>query len=171
MPRQPKIEQWLKDSDTTFKTLVMPCAFIITITYAFLFFLAEILITTDPTKFTEEILYKTYLQPLAFHLTVFTLSILVWVWSVFVKKRGAVKKFWKLKLKISGMGLAVRFKAISLFFLWGALFTVPVRIIILAISYEVGLETASNIFWLSVAVIMFITFFITLPPMHKKKRK
>lgn len=152
-----ELEKWIENSDTTFKNLIMPTAFIITITWTFFFFIGEILATQDPAKFNE-IFFDFYLKPFASHLTIFVTSTLFWSWSLYTK-RGAEIKWLKLTTAT---------KWLSLSFLWTSLLAVPAQVIVSAISYDVGTWAATNLYLFFGLVMVIFTALATRPPQFRR---
>lgn len=154
MARKTKTDKWLESSDTIFKNLILTVAFVITITYTFLFFLAEL----GPEKPTEAVLYGTCIDPLATHITLFTLSIFFWVFSVFAKAKYTISK---IEIEIEW---SILLKWFSLIFLFSSLLWVPSTIIVLAMSHWAGKEAGSSLFLIFTLGLWLVSVTMTQPP-------
>lgn len=112
--RRAKLNQWMEDTDTTFRILVMPVAFVITITWMYMAFVGDVLYKEDSELFSQ-VYNDVFLRPLAVHLTVFVISIFLWAWSIFKKEETV--KIWFLRTRWA----KVRARWFSLVF-YGSLF-------------------------------------------------
>lgn len=147
-----KIEKVMDDRDKLFETLVMPVAFIMTITWSFYFFLGNIIASTNLTTL-EERFVDFYLLPLALHIAIFVSSLFLWSGSVLARRREMKIRRWRFKTGYQGVARGL--KRMSLALLWTSLLLVPIQIISSALAKAMGPELAFNAYFL-------VTLFIAL---------
>lgn len=152
-----RIEKLMDSYDKIFKTLITPVSFIIMLTWAFYFFLGNILAGQN-LELLEARILDFYLLHLALHLAIFVLSLFIWSLSVLARVREMEIRLWKWK---TGYQSVARFlKRNSLGFLFAALFIAPAQIIVSALRSVLEPGLALDIYFIAFlsAVILLITF-------------
>lgn len=162
-----KIEKVMDSYDKIFKTLVMPVSFIIMLTWAFFFFLGNILAGQN-LELLEARILDFYLPHVAFHLAIFVSSLFIWSLSVFARAREMEIRLWKWKTGYQGVARFL--KRNSLGFLFAALLIAPAQIIVSALGRTVEPGLALNIYFIAIfaALILLITF---LPRVNRSKKQ
>lgn len=158
--RRAKLTQWMEDTDTTFRTLVMPVAFVITIAWMYLAFAGDVLYKEDSELFSK-VYNDVFLRPLAINITVFVISIFLWSWSIFKKEETA--KIWFLRMRWA----KVRARWFSVGLLWLSLLIVPFEIIVGALRSYVGYGYAIEIFGIYLTVMLLATLMVMRPPIKE----
>lgn len=139
--RAKRLENWMDDCDTVFKTLVMPVSFVLTIVWAPIFIFLE--------ETNIEILASLIL-----HLATFILSVLFWGISVFAKRQEIRSKQWKRSINYKNWALAL---------LWVSLLATPWPLFTLVFSQFIAIEFTLLLF--------FVFFYLPLLIFIRKKSK
>lgn len=162
-----KIEKVMDSYDKIFKTLVAPVSFIILLTWTFFFFTGSILAGQD-LELLEAQISAFYIPHIAFHMSIFVLSVFIWSLSVFARVGEKEIRFRKWK---TGYQSVARFlKRISLGSLFSALLIAPAQIIVMALRPTLGTKLASDIYisFLLVAILLLI---ILLPLVNERRMR
>lgn len=155
-----KEEEWLEKCDTTFRTIILPVSFVITITWSFLFYSIDIF----APEINESEVFGDLLTLFAAHLTIFIIAIFFWCWSLFVKKGQKIPRLLRGPSKKSRLNEAkFLLKFLSLCLLWVSLFGVPAAIIVTAFAFEIGTNFAIFLYLLFFVVFFGITFKLSWP--------
>lgn len=147
--RRAKLNQWMENADTLFRTLVLPIAFLITITSTFMF---EYYGRAFPDEEWSALLRA--LVPISMtHISIFISSIILWSASVLLKKNG--------KVEINTMK---QFKFSTLVFLWISILIIPGPLIVMSASYAFGYEIAIVIYMIFFIIAVAFLTWKSLPP-------
>lgn len=144
MPQEKDLEKWMKKADSIFTTLIIPVAFLITLTSTFLFeYFGRTLPAEDFSRFL-----KTQVPVSTANISIFIFSIIVWSLTIFLR-RGKRK---------------TNLKYISLGLLWMSLLIVPFPLMFFTLTQALGTAIAFYVYGVFFVVVFALLLKVSKPP-------